>query len=237
MKRFTDTEKWTKDRWFSDLEPRYKLLWLFMVDSCDNVGVWEENIRMANVLIGFDYSLDTVLKVFGNRIYVFDEGRKWWLQGFIRFQHADMSEDSQSKAVQSYVTLLKLHGLWIQYAKSLETLQGKGEGKGLEKAKVRAKVASDYTPEFEEWWGVYKTGVKSNAFEAWKKQSPMPENLIDITKQYKAYCASADRQVKDGQGFLNQRMFESEWTHVAQGTKPNLAQYSKTGSAKPIQMI
>ena len=112
-----------------------------------------------------------------------------------------------------------------------------GKGTTNSSGKCKAKVASDYTQEFEEWWGVYKTGVKSNAFEAWKKQSPMPENLIDITKQYKAYCASADRQVKDGQGFLNQRMFESEWTHVAQGTKPNLAQYSKTGSSKPIQMI
>ena len=51
MNRFTDTEKWTNDKWFSDLDPKHKLFWLCLLDQCDNVGVWEPNIRMMNFLL------------------------------------------------------------------------------------------------------------------------------------------------------------------------------------------
>lgn len=219
MKRFTDTEKWTKDKWFSELDPRYKLFWLYICDQCDNVGVWEENIRIANLIIGFEYSLDTLQKEFGDRIHIFEGGSKWWLKSFVEFQHPDMSEESTSKAVRSYVLLLKKHGLWNEYAKTTQTLQGKGKGKGSGKAKAKAQ---EYTPEFELWWEAFnRKGSKFNAMKRWAEIKDKPENLIDLTKQYLRYCASKDRTQKDGEGWLSGRMWESNWSLVEKIDRPN----------------
>jgi hypothetical protein len=94
---------------------------------------------------------------------------------------------------------------------------GRGSSSGKGNSPSNSKV-KDYTPEFEEWWGLYKKGNKSTAFEAWKKQSP--SDILEPTKVYIAYCKSIDRPMLDGQGFINQRTFETTWTHAAQGTSP-----------------
>lgn len=80
-----------------------------------------------------------------------------------------------------------------------------------------------YTDDFSHWWSVYKKGSKAQAFSAWKKQhisEDMVPLLISATETYKAYCQSIDRSLKDGQGWLNDRYWENEWTHAAQGTMP-----------------
>lgn len=90
-------------------------------------------------------------------------------------------------------------------------------------AREDRKIYTEYTADFEAWWKVYKKGVKHTAFQAWMKQLellPPIDDLINRTKQYKTYCAERDRPMMDGQGWLNQRYFESDWTHDAQGTKP-----------------
>lgn len=42
MKRFSETEKWD-DPWFQDLQPPAKLLFLFIIDRCNNAGFLEVN--------------------------------------------------------------------------------------------------------------------------------------------------------------------------------------------------
>lgn len=84
------------------------------------------------------------------------------------------------------------------------------------------KVYTEYTDDFEAWWKVYRKGNKHTALQAWMKQLellPPIDDLINRTKQYKTYCAELDRPMMDGQGWLNQHYFESDWTHKAQGTE------------------
>ncbi len=38
MKRHTETDKWTKDRWFIELPPLSKLLFIFIYENCDESG-------------------------------------------------------------------------------------------------------------------------------------------------------------------------------------------------------
>lgn len=45
MKRFTETEKW-KDPWFRSLKPPHKLLFLYVVDNCNNAGFYEVDEEM-----------------------------------------------------------------------------------------------------------------------------------------------------------------------------------------------
>lgn len=97
---------------------------------------------------------------------------------------------------------------------------------------VHRAVRHTYTEDFETWWNEYKRGSKLNAFQAWCRQEkylpPMPE-LIIKTNQYKEYCKQAERPMMDGQGWINQHYFESDWTHEVQGTQPEGSDHVKFG--------
>ena len=45
-KRFIETTMWTGNKWFRKLEPKYKLLWFYLISNCDAVGVWEEDLEL-----------------------------------------------------------------------------------------------------------------------------------------------------------------------------------------------
>ena len=50
-KRFTDNEKWKK-RFFKNLEPKYKLLWIYILDDCNHAGIWDVDMDVAALRIG-----------------------------------------------------------------------------------------------------------------------------------------------------------------------------------------
>ena len=52
MKRFTETNKW-EDPWFRKLKPEMKLLWSWLLDSCDNAGIIDADIELAAFQIGY----------------------------------------------------------------------------------------------------------------------------------------------------------------------------------------
>lgn len=84
-KRFTDTEKWKKG-FIRSLPPSYKLLWLYMLDDCDNAGVWQVEVEVASIRIGAKLNEKEALKLFGNNVISFDEGSKWFIKEFVKFQ-------------------------------------------------------------------------------------------------------------------------------------------------------
>lgn len=80
-----------------------------------------------------------------------------------------------------------------------------------------------YTQDFEEWWAIYRKGSKSSAFKRWKEQKQnFPEDIIEKTKQYLDYCQAVDRKVRDGEGWLNGQMWESDWTFQEPKTQQRL---------------
>ena len=84
-KRFTDTEKWKKG-FIRSLPPSYKLLWLYMLDDCDNAGVWQVEVEVASIRIGTKLNEKEALKLFGDTVISFDEGTKWFIKEFVKFQ-------------------------------------------------------------------------------------------------------------------------------------------------------
>jgi len=164
-KRFTDTSKWTNNKWFFELSVESKLFWIYLLDSCDQVGVWEENVMLASRIIGYTYSMDTLLEDFEKQIHVFRNGRKWWIRDFCRYQYGEMNEDSASKPIQSHIKLLKNHGLWIEYTKGIYTLKDKDKDKEedkdkeKDKEKERKKKEIIYpfdTETFKKWWELWR---------------------------------------------------------------------------------
>lgn len=120
MKRFTETTKWIQNVWFLKLESKYKMFWLYLLDSCDSVGVWEETLFIAEILLKESYPLEETLEVFKEHILVF-EPHKWWIKKFCVFQYGELSEKAEkNRPHQSYVRLLKKHGLWNEYLLTLD---------------------------------------------------------------------------------------------------------------------
>lgn len=89
-KRFTDTDIWDQD-WFIDLPNKYKLLWNYIKDKCDNVGIWRPNKSVLQKIIGEPLGLDEFLQFVNiekERLKVLPSGR-WWLKDFFIFQYGD----------------------------------------------------------------------------------------------------------------------------------------------------
>lgn len=86
MARFTAPEKWN-DEWFSNLKAIEKLVFLYLVDKCDNAGFFEINKRIDAFLIGISEE-----EFMGNlrslkKTYVAStDGRKIWVKNFIKYQ-------------------------------------------------------------------------------------------------------------------------------------------------------
>jgi len=129
MKRFTETSKWTQDRWFIQLESKYKLLWLYMLDTCDNVGVWEETLFVAERLLQETFDKKDVIKMFEEKIKVLDD-KKWWIRKFCTFQYGALNDTNvKNKPHQSYINLLKKHNLWIDYTRTIDSPKEKDKDK------------------------------------------------------------------------------------------------------------
>jgi hypothetical protein len=89
-KRFTDTDIWDQD-WFVELPSKYKLLWNYMKDKCDQVGIWRPNKVLAQRIIGEPLNMEEFLKFINTdkeRIKVLPSGR-WFLKSFFIFQYGE----------------------------------------------------------------------------------------------------------------------------------------------------
>jgi hypothetical protein len=220
------------DKWFADLAPLDKLFWLFIIDRCDNIGVWETNLKMASFLIGYEYSMDELLKSFGDKIHVFDNGYKWWVKSFIDFQHGILDRESTSKPIVSYFKLLEKHNLSKEYAKGIHTLQGKARiGKAL------VIKDSEYTEIFEKFWAVYpKKKGKGEAFKSFQKKTNKPpiEELISMITELTGtndWTKSSGQFIPMPATWLNQSRWDDENDVV---TKKQFAQNGKTFFDEPL---
>ena len=121
-KRFFDTDLWINRPWFIELTPGEKAAWYYLLSTCDNVGVCNPVRRIADASIGEAIDWDALPGKTNGNIVVMDSG-KWWLKDFCTFQHPDIDPNSTSNAVQSYIKLLKQHGLFEQYMYCSGTVQ------------------------------------------------------------------------------------------------------------------
>lgn len=105
-KRLTATDKWDK-AWFRKLSTKHKCLWQYLVDKCDQAGVWEVDFDSASHFIN-DKITDEDLSVFGPRIEKFRDN-KFWIVDFVDFQCGELSE--KCPAHKPVFKLLKKYNL------------------------------------------------------------------------------------------------------------------------------
>ncbi len=90
MKRFTDTDKW-RDPWFRNLSGYAKLLWSYLTENCDAIGLVSVDFR----LVSQDCRLaikEQHLTELGDRVETLGSGR-YFLPKFIQFQYGELSAD------------------------------------------------------------------------------------------------------------------------------------------------
>lgn len=119
-KRFTDTEKW-EDEWFTELPNDYKVIWFYLLDTCDNAGIWKRNIKKLNYLCNTNVSAEDLLEVFNKRIQIVSD-EKWFIKKFCIVQYGHDFLQSNNKAVKAAVKRLQVEGVLIGNKYSTDTL-------------------------------------------------------------------------------------------------------------------
>ena len=135
-KRMTDTDKWKK-RFVRDLSPQHKLLWFYILDDCNHAGIWEVDIEVASIRVGYELVYDMLPESFLDKIVIFDNGDKWFIPDFIDFQYGELNPNSNvHKSVISLLQRYNLEG----YVKGLQTLHNTEQDKDIVKDKAKAKA-------------------------------------------------------------------------------------------------
>jgi hypothetical protein len=127
-KRFTDTDKW-KDEWYTDLPNDYKIIWQYLLDTCDNAGIYKRNVKLLNIMCNTNVSDTDILNAFKLRVTPISD-EKWIINKFCVFQYGPDFLESKNKAVISVVNKLiennlyqsSTNTLFIPYPSSINTL-------------------------------------------------------------------------------------------------------------------
>lgn len=222
-KRFTDSDKWT-DKWFRKLPPKMKLLWCYMLDSCDSAGVFEVDLELYELLAGEAVSLEEFERTFENRILPAGKD-KVWIKKFVAFQYGILSEDSRPH--RAVIESLKKSGLYKEYRKGIDTLKDKdkdkdkdnlgkeGAGRKPDPDLLRSAfdVARKLYPGTKNGLTVEWTNFLAKAKEDAPEIVPLLVPAIQAEIQYRADQAAANQFVpswKHFQTWINQRCWEQE---------------------------
>jgi len=144
MKRFTETLKWD-DPWFRELHGSHKLVFLYILDRCNNAGFWEVDLSA----LAFHTKLES--KHFEGAFKALERGLQgasgWvWVRNFLRHQKND-DLNPANPAHRQIIALLReqserfpdSQSLFSKGAsKGLPSPIGKGKGKGKGKGNGQA---------------------------------------------------------------------------------------------------
>jgi hypothetical protein len=147
-KRFTDTEKW-RDEWWGSLPNDYRIIWLYLIDSCSIAGIWKKDFRGMNFNCNTKIEEEAFIKVFGSRLI--DRGQFFFIPKFLRFQ-CPKGLNSNKPAVLSIVKELQLNNLTeivnesfgndFLIIKDKDKGKGKGTDNGKGNGQGQAKISS-----------------------------------------------------------------------------------------------
>lgn len=220
-KRMTDTDKWKK-RFVRELSPQQKLLWFYILDDCNHAGIWEVDLEVASIRVGFDLSHDNLPSSFGEKVISFDNGDKWFIPDFIDFQYGELNPNSNVH--KSVITLIEKYNLegYLKGSQGVQSiLNNKDKDKDIVKAKAKVKrfvkptieEVADYCNErnnsvdAEKFYDYYSSNgwkVGKNAMKDWKasvrtwEKNNTQEQKASQPKQVLTSWQQARQQINNG---------------------------------------
>lgn len=107
MKRFSETDKW-KDEWFASLSVIEKVVFLFLIDNCDNAGFFEINTRVNSFLIGIkeDEYLGAI-KGLNRGLIASKDGKIFWIKNFL-FHQKNLPLNQENNAHRQIINIIAL---------------------------------------------------------------------------------------------------------------------------------
>ena len=108
-KRFIDTNIFRKS-FIKTIPVEAKLFYVYLFCECDHCGVWEVEFEVAKVRLGLSYLTEAeVLNYFNDKIVVFNNGSKWFLPQFVKFQYGELKANNKiHKSVLNNLTKFNL---------------------------------------------------------------------------------------------------------------------------------
>jgi hypothetical protein len=129
-KRFTDSTKW-QDNWFTDLTNDQKIIWIYLLDHCDNAGIWKINMKNLNYFCSTNISVEEFILIFNKRLTRINDELSL-INKFCYFQYGSDFLTSKNKAVVSAINKLisvgivkKINGNYtptIDFSMGIDTL-------------------------------------------------------------------------------------------------------------------
>ena len=105
-KRFSDSEKWN-DVWFTELNNDQKIIWIYLLDHCDNAGIFKLNMKLINFNCSTNISVEEFISIFKERITQINK-ESWIINKFCYFQYGpDFLTKTTNKAVISAIKKLE----------------------------------------------------------------------------------------------------------------------------------
>jgi hypothetical protein len=87
MARFTDPAKW-KEPWFRNLTAPQKLLWLYIVDECDNAGFFYYDPELFSLFTGMKQKdVETAFEGLASSLQGAKSGNEYYIKTFFKFGH------------------------------------------------------------------------------------------------------------------------------------------------------
>ena len=120
---------------------------MYILDECDNAGVWHIEVDIAEIRIGEKIDLKIAKKELGKHIYEFDNGEKWFIPFFIDFQYGVLNEKVNAhKSVINKLKKRKLTKVYQQLVNCLTRDKNKDKAKDMDKDKAKDmdKVKTKY---------------------------------------------------------------------------------------------
>lgn len=201
-KRFTDSRKWDDD-FFAELTPKYKLLWLYMLDACDHAGLFKVIKKNINFHLDGEYDLDEILEIFKDKIIVVEE-KLWFIPNFITFQYGNI--DSGNSVHESVIKLLREKGLLNSFkrvSKGLANPCQRDKDKDQLKEQVQEQVQiqdqdKDKDPEIDKI--LLDTNINlSYSYEQFKSKYPRNKQNVQpgMTRALKVWSNSVNGHVTE----------------------------------------
>ena len=148
-KRFTETNKWN-DPWFRKLKAGEKLVFLYLIDNCDNAGFYEVDCEMMSFQIGIESSkIEGAIK--GISRGLLGAGTDWvWVKNFLKHQK-NWPLNPENNAHKQIINILISKSEMFKNDKNFKEIlgavkgllspigigKGNGSGKGNSKGKVK----------------------------------------------------------------------------------------------------
>lgn len=164
-KRFTDSNRWKKQAWLKQLDPYYKLAWVYISDECDHAGIWKIDVVDLKEYTGIpdfnltefieacnkDYDKLTGEEITRERLKIVDD-KYLWITGFMTFQYGGKNEQLPKNnivlsAIENLESLSLLNKAiskgFINPSERLSEHLQKGSARVKDKDKVKDKGSNE----------------------------------------------------------------------------------------------